>query len=100
MTSPTDIISRFFEALAYLKQSGQLRGVKTFTDKYGIDRRNLHHSKNRPGCFKITWLVHLIEDYNISARWLMVGAGKMIEQRKRGPLQNSYLKGESKEEDW
>ncbi len=43
------IISRFFEALAYLKQSGQLRGVKSFTDKYGIDRRNLHHSKKRPG---------------------------------------------------
>lgn len=72
------IVTRFFEALAYLKESHQLRGVKTFCDRYGIHRRTLqriqkeHSTELRP-----SWLTCLVRDYGINAQWLLTGEGPM-----------------------
>lgn len=73
------IVARFFEALAWLKESRQIRGVKTFTDRYGIHRRSLQRLQKDPTTndFKAVWLTYLVADFGISARWLLTGEGQM-----------------------
>lgn len=73
------IVGRFFEALAWLKESRQIRGVKTFTDRYGIHRRSLQRLQKNPGTndFKAAWLTYLVTDFGISADWLLTGEGQM-----------------------
>lgn len=73
------IVERFFEALAWLKESRQIRGVKTFTDRYGIHRRSLQRLQKNPGTndFKAAWLTYLVTDFGISADWLLTGEGRM-----------------------
>jgi hypothetical protein len=74
-----DIVRRFFDALESLKASGRLRGLKTFTDRYGIDRSSMVRAKNRPENygFKAVWLTYLVRDYGINAAWLLTGEGQM-----------------------
>ena len=73
------IVARFFEALAWLKETRQIRGVKTFTDRYGIHRRSLQRLQKDPGTndFKAAWLTYLVVDYSINAQWLLTGEGQM-----------------------
>jgi len=73
------IVGRFFEALAWLKESRQIRGVKTFTDRYGINRRSLRRLQVNPSTndFKAAWLTYLVTDYGINAQWLLTGEGLM-----------------------
>lgn len=74
-----NIVRRFFEALAWLKESRQIRGVQTFARRYGIDRRSLYRVRVEPGRnqLKVAWLVHLVADYGINAQWLLTGEGQM-----------------------
>ena len=73
------IVGRFFAALAWLKESKQIRGVKTFTDRYGIHRRSLQRLQKDPSTndFKAAWLTYLVVDFGISAEWLLTGEGQM-----------------------
>lgn len=73
------ITNRFFEALAWLKESRQIRGVKTFTDRYGINRRSLRRIQESPdrNSLKAAWLAFLVRDYGINAAWLLTGEGQM-----------------------
>lgn len=75
------IVGRFFEALAYLKESRQIRGVKTFTDRYGIHRRSLQRLQKDPSTndFKAVWLTYLVVDFGVSAQWLLTGEGRMYD---------------------
>ncbi len=73
------IVGRFFEALEWLKATKQIRGIKTFTDRYGINRRSLRRLQVTPGTndFKAAWLTYLVRDFGISADWLLTGEGQM-----------------------
>lgn len=73
------ITGRFFDALAWLKESRQIRGVKTFTDRYGINRRSLRRIQESPdrNSLKAAWLAFLVRDYGINAAWLLTGEGQM-----------------------
>lgn len=73
------IVGRFFEALAWLKESRQIRGIKTFTDRYGINRRSLRRVQASPetNSLKVAWLTYLVRDFGISAAWLLTGEGRM-----------------------
>lgn len=71
------IVERFFLALETLKADRLIRGVATFTKKYGINRRNLYilrHETSRD-IFQVAWLAYLVNDYGVSADWLLTGAG-------------------------
>jgi hypothetical protein len=74
------IISRFFEALDYLKAAKVIRGRQTFTRQYGINRWNmstLEKDMSRD-IFQAAWLNYLVIDFGISARWLLTGQGDML----------------------
>lgn len=71
------LVGRFFDALSRLISEKRIRGKKTFTDRYGINRRNMFllerdHSRD---IFQPAWLSYLARDYGISPSWLLLGQG-------------------------
>lgn len=79
------IVDRFFEALRTLKAQRVIRGVKTFTDLHGINRRNLSQlDKDRSrDIFQPAWLTYLVEDYGVSPLWLLTGRGEFYRHRPK-----------------
>lgn len=78
-----EIINRFFEAIEYLKSSRTIRGIQTFTNKYGINKRNFYTVRAKPesDMFQLIWITYLINDYGISAEWIMTGKGGMLSKK-------------------
>lgn len=70
------IVARFFEALATLKAQKVIRGTKTFTDRYDINRWNLVTlSRDHARIFQPAWLTYLVRDFHVSSTWLLLGKG-------------------------
>lgn len=71
------VAGRFFLALETLINDKHIRGVATFTKKYGINRRNLYQFKmnKEKDIFQVCWLTYLVLDYDVSAEWLLTGEG-------------------------
>lgn len=76
-SSNEEIVKRFFEAIQKLKSDKIIRGKKTFTDKYGINRWNFNTLEKEPkrAIFQPEWLSFLVSDYGVSAGWLLTGEG-------------------------
>ncbi len=75
------ITQRFFTVLYELKKRRVIRGKQTFTDRYNINRWNLNALEKGQGTVKsvqLDWLVYLVRDYGVSARWLLTGEGKIF----------------------
>lgn len=78
MNSSDAIVLRFFSAIDRLISDGVIKGVKTFTDLYGINRWNFATMKkdiSRGGTFQPLWLAYLVEDFKVSPNWLLLGHG-------------------------
>ena len=72
------VVSRFFAAIDRLIADGVLRGLKTFTDKYGINRWNFQSMRKdhaAGGTFQPSWLSYLVTDFKVSPLWLLTGEG-------------------------
>ena len=74
------ITRRFFLALDTLRMTKAIRGMKTFTDRYGINYWNLSTLRKEPEkrILKSEWLAYLVNDYNINAVWLLTGKGNIF----------------------
>jgi hypothetical protein len=84
-TDSQKIISRFFEALYHLKAQRIIRGKQTFTRAHGINRWNMltlekDHSRD---IFQPAWLTYLVDDYGVSAEWLLTGRGEIMGKGNR-----------------
>lgn len=79
-----NITKRFFLALDTLQVKREIRGVKTFTDKYGINYWNLDTLRKEPEkrILKAEFLSHLCRDFNVSAEWLLLGVGTMFKNNE------------------
>ena len=79
------IISRFFQALYYLKAQHIIRGKQTFTTKFEINRWNLNSLEKdmTRDIFQPAWLTYLVEEYNISAEWLLTGRGDIMSRLQK-----------------
>lgn len=80
-TVPSQIIvKRFFDAIQELKSRKAIRGIQTFTTRYGINKRNFYTCKDQPerDIFQVAWLGYLVTDYGVSPRWLLTGEGDFL----------------------
>lgn len=82
-TDSQQIIARFFEAIAHLKEVGDISGITYFAKKYEIDRRNLHQLKKNHAkdIFQTAWLTYLVRDYNVNPTWLLTGQGNILKPK-------------------
>ena len=83
-TESIEIINRFYKAIDMLVANKTIRGVKTFTDLYNINRRNFVQVSKTPqsDMFQMSWITHLINDFGISSQWIMTGNGEMFTKDK------------------
>ena len=74
-----EIVERFFQALDRLKTDKVIGGLKTYTERYGLNRWNVSSLRKDPaecyGRFRPSWLQHLVRDYKVSPFWLLLGEG-------------------------
>lgn len=77
-TDSQKIVKRFFEALQRLTADKRIRGKQTFTRAHDINRRNMYllEKDNSRDIFQPAWLTYLVEDYGVSAQWLLTGVGE------------------------
>ena len=72
------VVSRFFAAIDRLIADKVLGGVKSFTDRYGINRWNFQSMRKdhaAGGTFQPSWLSYLVTDFKVSPLWLLTGDG-------------------------
>lgn len=76
------ITKRFFLALETLQMQRKIRGLRTFTEKYGLNYWNFTTLKAEPEkrLLKTEFLTYLVRDYGVSAEWLIMGTGPMIKE--------------------
>lgn len=79
------VVKRFFEAIYFLKASKNIRGLQTFTNRYNINKRNLYQLKDDHSrdIFQAAWLTYLVNDYGVSATWLLTGNGSIFPEKKQ-----------------
>ena len=79
------IVRRFFEALERLKADKRIRGKQTFTRAYDINRWNMLTLEKDPSrdIFQPAWLTYLVEDFGVSAQWLLTGVGEFYKGGKK-----------------
>ncbi|SEI42405.1 hypothetical protein SAMN04487995_0602 [Dyadobacter koreensis] len=77
------IHSRFFQAFNFLLNSTdgpKIKSTYDFVKKYGINHGNFSKLKADPEKFAlpVIYLFYLVDDFGISAHWLLTGEGEMI----------------------
>lgn len=79
------VIRRFFQAIYYLKEAKIIRGKKTFTDEFDINRWNFNSLEKdmSRNIFQVAWLSILVNKYGISATWLLTGRGEIVAYKKK-----------------
>lgn len=74
---------RFYEAVNFLIENGKIRGKQTYCNLAGIDKRAYYRqeSDNEASLIQFFWIIPLVTEFNINAKWLLTGKGGMFEKR-------------------
>lgn len=81
------INKRFFHTLDVLRQMREIRGLKTFVDAHHLNYWNMVTLKKEPNRFlHPEYLKWLVEDYDVSAEYLLTGKGCMFNYNKSRAL--------------
>lgn len=87
MQNPINIgvTSRFYEAVNFLIENGKIRGKQTYCNLAGIDKRTYYRqeSDNGASLIQFFWIIPLVTEFNINAKWLLTGKGGMFEKEKK-----------------
>lgn len=96
----TAIKERFYTAIRELLAMGVLRGRQTYCRMYGIDKRNFYAQEADLTLLRIQlyWLVPLVHEYGVSAKWLLTGEGYMFEIEPQPKLRKKRAVRYPKEE--
>lgn len=87
------VIARMFEAIDMLIAAKKVRGLKTITDMYGLNRPNLIRLRNDPKKkFYPYYMWILVIDFGVSARWLVAGQGNMFTVDPHAPMPQGWEK--------
>lgn len=83
-----DIVNRFYAAIETLRRDKYIRGLKTFSRRYGINDRNIWLQRREPerNIFQPAWLAYLVRDYAVSATWLLTGEGDVYDSERKKSL--------------
>lgn len=78
------IVERFLNAFERIVNEGLVASRNAFFRRYGIDKRNFYHVKNDTSSarFCTYWLSILVDDYGVSAKYLLTGAGDVFDKRR------------------
>ena len=84
------IMLRFFEAVDMIIAQKKIRGIQTYCNLTGIDRRHYYGQKKEisRGWFQMSWMLPLIKEFNVSSDWLLLGKRGMFAYKteKRQPI--------------
>lgn len=96
----TAIKERFYTVIRELLAMGVLRGRQTYCRLYGIDKRNFYAQEADLTLLRIQlyWLVPLVHEYGVSAKWLLTGEGYMFEIEPQPKLRKKRAVRYPKEE--
>lgn len=74
------IADRFFFVLEEMKRRKEIRGLQTFTKRHGLNYGNMNTLKNHRDkhALRTEHLAYLVQDFNISCEWLLLGRGNMF----------------------
>lgn len=74
------VMERFFKALEVIIDTKAIRGVQTYCNDFGIDKRHLYAQKKdlNKGFFEVYWILPMIKKFGISSDWLLFGEGEMF----------------------
>lgn len=76
------INKRFFEAYDYLTEIGKIKNPFRFCKEHEIHRSSFIRLRNEPEReFQLRFLTILVEEFGISAKWLLTGEGAMTSKR-------------------
>lgn len=74
-----EITQRYFLAISTLIEQKKIRGIGTIARECNYNRWNLVTLKNEPNrMLKPELIAHLIEKYNVSAEWVLLGRPPMF----------------------
>lgn len=86
-----EVQQRFFQAIDMLISSRRISGLKTFCSDYQLHRPKYSNIKNHledPAggtgykFIDIDALSYIVEDYEVSAEWLLTGKGGMFKNQR------------------
>ena len=75
------VVSRFFEAIEELRV--RKHSIPEICERIDTDKGNFYRKRRGErgnATLPVEWLSALVEKYNVSAEWLLVGKGEMFKK--------------------